>query len=65
MQFHEKLGVLIPVHNAEETIVRSLRSVVDACKLSKVETKIVVVLNGCTDNTLIEVMNFSESQTKD
>lgn len=65
MQFHEKLGVLIPVHNAEETIVRSLHSVVDACKLSKVETHVTVVLNGCTDDTLMEVMKFSESLTKD
>ena len=65
MQTHEKLGVLIPVHNAEETIVRSLQSVVDSCKLAKVETRVSVVLNDCTDDTLIKIMHFSENLTKD
>jgi glycosyltransferase involved in cell wall biosynthesis len=61
---NEKLGVLIPVHNAEETIIRSLESVVQSCTHAKVKTCICLVLNDCIDDTLIKILSYFPANTK-
>ena len=45
-----KIGVLIPAHNEEEGIVRTIRSV-HACDYPKNQLEIYVIADNCTDHT--------------
>ena len=55
------LGVVIPAHNEEQTIVATLTSVMSACAhpgLNGEEVCVVVVLDSCTDSTKALVQKF-------
>jgi len=51
----QKLSIIIPAHNEENRIEQTLHAYLgffnDIKKQGKLETEIVVVLNGCADNT--------------
>ena len=52
--------IILTVHNKEKTILRILNNLVDS--LSKNTEKIIIVLDGCTDNTNLLVTRFIESK---
>lgn len=52
-----KLSVVIPVFNEERYVYRLLRKVLNV-KLHKVEKEIIVVNDGSTDNSLVEIKRF-------
>lgn len=56
----EKLDVsfVIPVYNQEALIASNLQSIVDH---SKMRNEIIVVIDGCTDSTLQQVLNWVEN----
>ena len=54
----EKLSIIIPAHNEEKRIGRTLKSYLDYFKNKNLE--IVVVVNNCNDDTLKIVKNFKK-----
>ena len=48
--------IILTVHNKEKTISKILENLV--FKLSKNTNKIIIILDGCSDNTLIEINKF-------
>ena len=57
----EKLSIIIPAHNEEKRIGRTLKSYLDYFKNKNLE--IVVVVNNCNDDTLKIVKNFKADFT--
>ena len=43
-----QISVIIPIHNGEKTLERSLKSVIDQ---TYQDFEIITVLNNCTDNS--------------
>ena len=52
--------IILTVHNKEKTISRILNNLVDS--LSKNTQKIIIILDGCTDNTHLLVTRFIENK---
>ena len=52
--------IILTVHNKEKTILRILTNLVE--NLSKSTIKIVIILDGCTDNTAIQINKFLKIQ---
>ncbi len=52
--------IILTVHNKEKTILRILTNLVD--NLSQSTIKIVIILDGCTDNTEIQINKFLKIQ---
>lgn len=52
--------IILTVHNKEKTILRILTNLVD--NLSEKTTKLIIILDGCTDNTLIQINRFLKNK---
>lgn len=52
--------IILTVHNKEKTIFRILTNLVE--NLSKSTIKILIILDGCTDNTAIQINKFLKIQ---
>lgn len=52
------LSIIIPVYNAEKYLNRCLKSVFRAVSLSQIETEVILVDNGSTDDSLKIAENF-------
>ncbi len=52
--------IILTVHNKEKTISKILGNLVD--KLSQNTKKIIIILDGCTDNTLIKINKFIKNK---
>ena len=53
------LSIIIPAYNEEERIPKTLNSYLDYLK-GKINFEILVIINGCTDNTLEVVKNIAQ-----
>ena len=53
-----EISVIIPAHNEEEQIVHTLNSLVEQSHFS---FEVIVVANGCTDNTLKKAEQFNSA----
>lgn len=56
--------VVIPAHNEEKTIVNLLKSLIYQTENSFVLEKIMVICDGCTDNTEVKVNQFSKIESR-
>ncbi|MAH03449.1 hypothetical protein CMI39_01540 [Candidatus Pacearchaeota archaeon] len=64
----EKVSIIIPAHNEEKRIGRTLKEYISYFKRKKLNFQIIVVLNACSDNTLkivkkykeLEILNFKQ-----
>lgn len=52
------VSFVVPVYNQESLIASNLQSIVDHSKLGN---EIIVVIDGCTDSTLVQVRNWVEN----
>mgnify|MGYP001291500572 CR=1 FL=1 len=52
--------IILTVHNKEKTILRILKNLVE--NLSKNTIKVLIILDGCTDNTAIQINKFLKIQ---
>lgn len=52
MDNNKQISFIIPAYNAENTISRAVFSIIDSSRLTDIEIEVIVVLNGCTDDTL-------------
>jgi len=55
-----KLSIIIPAHNEADRIEKTLTHYVDFFQEQNIDHEFVVVLNGCTDNTLSVVQNVQK-----
>lgn len=55
-----KLSIVIPAYNEEKRIARTLQDYITFFKKKKITFEIIVVLNGCVDNTLGIVNKFAK-----
>ena len=53
------LSIIIPAYNEEERITKTLNSYLDYLK-GKINFEIIVIINGCTDNTLEVVKKIAQ-----
>ncbi len=53
-----KVTIVIPAHNEEKRLARTLRHYIDYFSSQPFSTEILVVLNGCSDGTLALVQEF-------
>ena len=56
-----KFSVIIPAYNEEALIVKTLTLLLDDNHLNSIE--LVVICNGCKDNTYIETLSFLEKNS--
>jgi glycosyltransferase involved in cell wall biosynthesis len=59
-----KLSILIPAYNEGERVGKTLKEYVEFFKNKKESFEIYVILNGCRDNTLEVVDNFSKKYSE-
>ncbi|MBI5358595.1 glycosyltransferase family 2 protein [Candidatus Amesbacteria bacterium] len=55
------LTILVPAYNEEKSILKLLNSI-NAANLNKINTEIIVLINGSTDNTTQVVNNFKKKK---
>ncbi|MBT96533.1 hypothetical protein CMI49_00330 [Candidatus Pacearchaeota archaeon] len=66
----EKVSIIIPAHNEEKRIGKTLKEYISYFKKKSLDFKIIVVLNACSDNTIgivkkhkvkeLEILNFKQ-----
>lgn len=59
-----KLSIIIPAYNEENRIARTLDNYLKFLSKKIKDFEIIVVLNGCTDNTLLIVKEFNKRSKK-
>lgn len=59
-----KISIIIPAHNEEKRIERTLKEYLTFLRNKKLNFEIVVVLNGCKDNTLKIVSKYKAKDLK-